>query len=102
MRRRRFREPLRTQHRVESLCCLALERRRHVAVGVERDGDLRVPEPLLHDLGVDPGGEQEARVRVAQVVEAHPREPDPGDERVEPSAEQVALEEGLPAAVRPW
>jgi hypothetical protein len=72
---------------------LALERRRDVAVGVERGRDLGVPEPLLHDLRVDAGGEQEARVGVAKVVEAHPREPGPLDQRVEPAAEQVALED---------
>ena len=66
---------------------LPLERRRDVAVGVERHRHLGVPQPLLHDLGVDAGGEQQARVRVAQVVEAHPREAGPLDERVEPAAE---------------
>ena len=54
---------------------VALERRHHVRVGVERQRDLRVPEALLHDLRVDALREQQARVRVAQVVEAHPRQP---------------------------
>ena len=31
---------------------------------------------------------------MAEVVEAHPRQAGPLDERVEPAAEQVALEEG--------
>jgi hypothetical protein len=44
---------------------LALERGRDVAVGVQRHRDLGVPEPLLHDLGVDAGREEQARVGVA-------------------------------------
>ena len=35
-----------------------------MAVGVQGDGDVRVPEPLLDDLGVDPGGQGQGGVGV--------------------------------------
>jgi hypothetical protein len=35
-----------------------------MAVGVQGDGDVRVPEPLLDDLRVDPGGQGQGGVGV--------------------------------------
>lgn len=52
-----------------------------------------MPESLSDNLGVDAGDEEEARLGVAQVVEAYPRQAEPGDERAEPAAKQLALEE---------
>jgi hypothetical protein len=51
-----------------------------VAVGVERHRGPGVPESLSDNLGVDAGDEEEARLGVAQVVEAYPRQAEPGDE----------------------
>jgi hypothetical protein len=42
----------------------------HVRVGVEGDGDCRVPELLLHHLRVNAGFECERRHRVPGVVES--------------------------------
>jgi len=35
-----------------------------IALGVKRDHDGRVPEPLGHDLGVGPGSQSDGRIRV--------------------------------------
>ena len=54
---------------------LALERRRHVAVGVERHRDLRVPEPLLDDLGLDAGCEGEVALEERPAPVGHQASP---------------------------
>lgn len=41
-----------------------------VRVRVQRDGDARVPEPFLHDPGMDAGLQRQGRVGVPQVVQA--------------------------------
>src|SRR3954453_20318914 len=46
--------------------------RRYVAVGVHRDGDVRVAQPGLDDLRVDVRLQCEAWVAVPKVVESHP------------------------------
>jgi len=63
------------QRRVEPDRGLGLERRRDVAVGVERHRHGGVAEPLLHHLRVDALAEQQRCVRVPQVVEPGAREP---------------------------
>ena len=57
--------------RVECVREGVVERREQVAVAVECDGDAGVPEPLLDGLGVSALGDQQRRVRVAEIVESH-------------------------------
>src|SRR5262249_38371417 len=45
----------------------------NVAVDVEGDRDCRVPEPLLHDLGVNLGPEHRGCMRVPQIVQTNTR-----------------------------
>ena len=45
---------------------------KHVAVEVERDSDLAVPEALACDLWMDAGGEQMRGMRVSEIVETNP------------------------------
>ncbi len=46
-----------------------------VAVGVERDLDAAVAQPVGHHLGVLPQAEHDSRVRVPQIVEPDARDP---------------------------
>ena len=55
-------------------CCL-LEPGRDVAVGVERDCDGTVTEPLAHNLRVDALAQHQARVGVAEGVQVNPLKP---------------------------
>lgn len=54
---------------------LALQAREHVAVGIERQRDLQVPEHLHDDTCWNPLCEQERRARVSEIAEALPPEP---------------------------
>jgi hypothetical protein len=47
-----------------------------VAVGVQRDLDVGVAEPLADDLGRDAGGQRRGRVAVPDVVQADRRQAD--------------------------
>jgi len=51
-----------------------------VAVGVERYGDVGVPEHLRDDLGVYASREQQRRTRVPEVVEAYVGQASPPEE----------------------
>jgi hypothetical protein len=46
------------QYSIEHLRSLQLQTRHYVAVGIQRDADLRVPKAFLNHLGVDASGEQ--------------------------------------------
>jgi hypothetical protein len=48
---------------------LALHRGQHLAVGVHRDPNLRMPQPLLNGLRVNAGRKQERRRGMSQIVE---------------------------------
>ncbi len=61
------------ENEIHCLGSLPMERRSQMAVGVERQPDGAVPEQVLHDLWVRPGLEQNARGRVAQVMNADVR-----------------------------
>src|SRR5215210_7824655 len=58
----------------EALDSLAPQPWQDMAVGVERDADLALPQPLLHHLQVHPLPEHPRRVGVPQVVEADVRQ----------------------------
>jgi hypothetical protein len=45
-----------------------------MAVRVQSDGDVGVPEPLLDDLRVDPGGQGQGGMGVAEVMQADDRQ----------------------------
>lgn len=60
-----------------------------VRVDVEGDRDAGVAQALAHDLRVHVVGQEQARVRVAKVMEADARDAGLGDERVEVAADQV-------------
>ena len=47
--------------------CLGLHPREHMAVEVERDPDLAMPEAFARDLWVDAGGEQMCGMRVSEI-----------------------------------
>ena len=51
----------------------ALDGGQDVAIGIEREGDVSVPQSLLHDLRVDALREHETGRRVPQIVEANGR-----------------------------
>src|SRR5215211_3136217 len=59
-----------------------LHSRYHVAVGVQRDGDGRVPEHLGDYLRVDAFSQEERRTGVPEVVEAYVGQPGPPQERL--------------------
>jgi hypothetical protein len=46
----------------------------HVGVGVEGERDGTVPEPFGDDPWIDAGAQEQRRVRVAEVMEADPRQ----------------------------
>jgi len=62
-----------------------------VGVGVHRDRDIRVPEPLLHDFGVHAGAEGKRCPGVPQVVHPDPRHVDAGDGDVEQLSHAVGV-----------
>lgn len=65
----------------------------HVGVGVERDGDAGVPEPLAHGLRRHPGLETGGRgVGVTDVVEPDVGEPGVPGVLLEPRAEQARVD----------
>src|SRR2546426_12382180 len=49
--------------------CVLLEARQDVTVSVERDRDARMAQAFTDDLGVDPSSQEQACVRMAQVME---------------------------------
>src|SRR5262249_11098648 len=55
----------------------------HMAVDVQRDGDLGVTQELRNDLGIDPSAEEQRRSRMAQVMEADAGQPCFLQERVQ-------------------
>lgn len=61
----------------------------HVAVGVEGDADVGVPEHLGDDLRVDALREQQGGAGVPQVVEANVRQPRLLEERLEVPRDEV-------------
>ena len=61
----------RVTHRVSKPIIHAGE---HVTVRIEGDGDGRVAQKFLHELGVDAAGEQDRGARVPEVVEADRRQ----------------------------
>ena len=63
------------EDRVEPGHGRGLQRRQVVAVAVEGDPNLLVPEDLADDLGVGPGRELQGREGVAQVVDLGLAEP---------------------------
>ena len=73
-------------------CRVLLHRGDCVAVGVERDRDRCVPEPLLDDLRMHAGLERERRVGVPQVVQPDLRQPGVAHVVVERSRERPRLD----------
>ncbi len=67
-----------------------------MAVGVERQHDRGVTEPLLNHLGVDARAQEERCVRVPQIVEPEMREPGPLQQWVEPATDQIAFPDWVP------
>ena len=70
-----------------------------MAVGVERQADLGMAEPLLDHLGVDALREQQRHAGVAQVVEADVRQTGPREDRLEHLADEVTIAEKPAVAV---
>ena len=54
-----------------------VQARDDVAVGVERDRDVRVAKPLAHDLRMDAGAERERGRGVPQIVQSDDRQTEP-------------------------
>jgi hypothetical protein len=71
----------------------ALHVRKHVGVGVERDGDGPVPQHLGDDLGVDVFEQQYGCGGVTQLVKRHRRKPGTLEERCKRPAQVSEVDE---------
>jgi hypothetical protein len=62
--------------------CILLHGRQHVCVEIQRRADAAVPEPLLHDVGLNARLQQQRRARVREAVYGDPANAGAADQAV--------------------